>query len=219
MTVSIRSLGHAARENSLTSDFKYGYSIGKFGVEVNRTDGVIKLLEGKNTNLRVMEKEDLSLFAEWNNDPAFGGEFEPIEQGSRTEVEKWYDSLLSGGKSFIIEKKDGSKIGQILCLPKGLYYTIGYRVILNERNKGHCTEAVKIMTDYLFLSKEIVRIEAETNPENIASKRVLEKAGFTKEGLIRKSVFIRGEWRDGILYSILREDWKEPRILAKTGTK
>lgn len=49
--------------------------------------------------------------------------------------------------------------------------------------------------------------------------RVLEKAGFTKEGLIRKSVFIRGEWRDGILYSILREDWKEPRILAKTGTK
>jgi RimJ/RimL family protein N-acetyltransferase len=75
------------------------------------------------------------------------------------------------------------------------------------------------MTDYLFLSKEIVRIEAETNPENIASKRVLEKAGFTKEGLIRKSVFIRGEWRDGILYSILREDWKEPRILAKTGTK
>jgi RimJ/RimL family protein N-acetyltransferase len=75
------------------------------------------------------------------------------------------------------------------------------------------------MTDYLFLSKEIVRIEAETNPQNIASKRVLEKAGFTKEGLIRKSVFIRGEWRDGILYSILREDWKEPRILAKTGIK
>lgn len=177
------------------------------------------MLEGKNTNLRVMEKEDLPLFAEWNNDPAFGGEYEPLEQSSRTEVEKWYDSLLSGGKSFIIEKKDGSKIGQILCLPKGLHYTIGYRVIPNERNKGHCTEAVKIMTDYLFLSKEIVRIEAETNPENIASKRVLEKAGFTKEGLIRKSVFIRGEWRDGILYSILREDWKEPRILAKTGTK
>jgi RimJ/RimL family protein N-acetyltransferase len=156
-----------------------------------------------------MEKEDLPLFAEWNNDPAFGGEYEPLEQSSRIEVEKWYDSLLSGGKSFIIEKKDGSKIGQ----------TIGYRVLPNERNKGHCTEAVKIMTDYLFFSKEIVRIEAETNPENIASNRVLEKAGFTKEGLIRKSVFIRGEWRDGIVYSILRENWKEPRILTKTGTK
>lgn len=86
----------------------------EFGVEVNRADGVVKLLEGKNTNLRVMEKEDLPLFAEWNNDSAFGGEYEPLEQSSRTEVEKWYDSLLSGGKSFIIEKKDGSKIGQIL---------------------------------------------------------------------------------------------------------
>ena len=177
------------------------------------------MLEGKNTNLRVMEQEDLPLFAEWNNDPVLAGECEPLEQSSRIEVEKWYDSLLSGGKSFIIEKKDGSKIGQILCLPKGPHYTIGYRVIPNERNKGHCTEAVKIMTDYLFLSKEIVRIEAETNPENVASKRVLEKAGYTKEGLIRKSVFIRGEWRDGILYSILREDWKEPRILTKTGAK
>ena len=203
----------------MTSDFKYAYSIGKFGVEVNKTDGVVKLLEGKNTNLRVMEKEDLPLFAEWNNDLAFGGEYDPLEQSSRTEVEKWYDSLLSGGKSFIIEKKDGSKIGQILCLPKGPHYTIGYRVIPNERNKGHCTEAVKIMIDYLFLSKEIVRIEAETNPENIASKRVLEKTGFTEEGLIRKSVFIRGEWRNGILYSILREDWKEPRMLTKTGAK
>jgi RimJ/RimL family protein N-acetyltransferase len=44
----------------------------------------------------------------------------------------------------------------------------------------------------------------------------LEKTGFKKEGTIRKSLFLRGELGDGYLYSILREERKEPRILART---
>jgi RimJ/RimL family protein N-acetyltransferase len=75
---------------------------------------------------------------------------------------------------------------------------------------------VKILVDYLFLSKSIVRIQAKANPRNVASQRVLEKAGFKKEGLIRKDVFVRGQWQDGVLYSILREEWKEPKVLTKT---
>jgi RimJ/RimL family protein N-acetyltransferase len=55
--------------------------------------------------------------------------------------------------------------------------------------------------------------------DNSASHRVLEKAGFTKEGIIRKSAFIRGEWKDGSLYSILREEWKEPKVLTRTEKK
>ncbi len=177
------------------------------------------MLEGTNTNLRVMERKDLPLFTEWNNDPAFVGQYESLDQNSCEEVEKWYDSPRTGEKWFIIEKKNGDRIGQILYLPKGPHYSIGYRVIPNERNKGHCTEAVRIIVDYLFLSKETVRIEAQTNSKNTASQRVLEKAGFTREGLIRKAAFISGEWKDAFLYSILREEWKEPRILAKAYSK
>jgi RimJ/RimL family protein N-acetyltransferase len=47
----------------------------------------------------------------------------------------------------------------------------------------------------------------------------LQKTGFKKEGTFRKSVFARGEWRDRALHSILREEWKEPRILKKTEKK
>jgi len=177
------------------------------------------LLEGNNVRLRVLEKEDLLLFAEWNNDPEFGGEYEPLEQSSYAEVEKWSNGLSSEEKWFMIEKRDGSKIGQILCLPKGPHYSIGYRIVPDERNKGYCTEAIKIMVDYLFLSKDIVRIESESSPENTASIAVLEKAGFVKEGLIRKSVFVKGKWRDGVLYSILWEEWKEPKILTRTSSK
>jgi RimJ/RimL family protein N-acetyltransferase len=69
--------------------------------------------------------------------------------------------------------------------------------------------------DYLFLSSSLIRIQALTDTRNLPSQRVLERAGFMKEGLIRKAAFIRGDWRDLFLYSILREEWKEPRILTK----
>jgi ribosomal-protein-alanine N-acetyltransferase len=72
------------------------------------------------------------------------------------------------------------------------------------------------MVDYLFLSKDIVRVQARTDVRNEGSQKVLGKAGFKKEGLVRKSLFARGEWRDFYLYSILREEWKEPKILTKT---
>jgi ribosomal-protein-alanine N-acetyltransferase len=58
-----------------------------------------------------------------------------------------------------------------------------------------------------------VRIQAETHPDNVGSQRVLQKAGFTKEGLIRKSFFSRGVYRDTAMWSILREEWKAPKVL------
>jgi RimJ/RimL family protein N-acetyltransferase len=88
-----------------------------------------------------------------------------------------------------------------------------------ERGKGYCTEAAQIMLDYLFLSKETVCIQATTHVKNIASQRVLQKVGFKKEGIMRKRFFIQGEWQDIILFSILREEWKEPRILTRLNTR
>jgi RimJ/RimL family protein N-acetyltransferase len=75
---------------------------------------------------------------------------------------------------------------------------------------------VVIIVDYLFLSSSLNRIQAITDTRNLSSQRVLEKAGFMKEGLLRKTAFIRGDWRDLFIYSILREEWKEPKILTRT---
>jgi len=177
------------------------------------------LLEGRNVNLRVVEKEDLPLWADWNNNPEFFGEFIWFPQHSRTELTKRYDSLTPDNKWFFIEKKDGTKIGGIIYFLAGNLLEIGYLLVPSERGKGYCSEAVKIMVDYLFLSRELVRIQATTDLDNFASQTVLEKAGFKKEGIIRKSVFIRGKWRDCCLFSILREEWKEPKILTRTEKK
>jgi RimJ/RimL family protein N-acetyltransferase len=72
-----------------------------------------------------------------------------------------------------------------------------------------------MMVDYLFLSRDVVRVQAHTHVGNKASQRVLKKSGFKREGIVRKDTFTRGEWRDSCLYSILREEWKEPKILTK----
>ena len=178
------------------------------------------MLEGKNVNLRAMEKEDLPLFAGWVNKPEFFGEYNPLRQTSKTEIEKGYEKNSLEQGEFIIEKKDGSKIGYIchfiLVHPVGKLLEIGYSLVPNERGKGNGTEAVEIMVDYLFLSKDITRVQACTDTRNHASQKVLEKAGFKKEGTMRKYLFLRGELRDAYSYSILREEWKEPKILAKT---
>jgi len=113
-------------------------------------------------------------------------------------------------------KKDGNKIGYFGIGLVGPYWEIGYVLIPSERGKGYCSEAVQLGVDYLFLTKDIVRVQAITHIENIASQKILEKTGFQREGIIRKGQFAWGNWHDLYLYSILREEWKEPKILTKT---
>jgi ribosomal-protein-alanine N-acetyltransferase len=177
------------------------------------------LLEGKNVNLRVMEKEDLPLYVKWVNDPTFFGEYNPLEQTTKGEMEKSYETASPERKRFFVEKKDGTKIGVIGVFPVGDLWEIGFTLIPSERGKGYGTEAVTMMVDYLFLSRNLVRIQATTDLRNTASQSLLEKIGFKREGVVRKAMFIHGEWRDLLLFSILREEWKEPKILTRTGEK
>jgi RimJ/RimL family protein N-acetyltransferase len=178
--------------------------------------GWMALLKGKRVNLSIIEKSDLPLLKEWYNDLEVAGAYERITQNRLGDIEKWYDdSVAKNGQWFFIEKKDGTKVGHITQSQTGgqMGVRIGYVVIPKEQRKGYANDAVQVMVDYLFLSKSIVRIQAETDPDNKASNKVLIKAGFKKEGVMRKAFLYRGDWRDAMLYSILREEWKEPKIL------
>jgi RimJ/RimL family protein N-acetyltransferase len=178
------------------------------------------LLEGKNVNLRVMEKEDLPQITEWFNNIEFLGEYMGPFEARRADMEKFLESDLFETKGFIIEKKDGSKIGYIwhfyMLNPYMKMLELGYGLVPSERGKGYCTEATHLMVDYLFLSKDITRIIATTHTKNVASQKALEKVGFKREGTMRKCYFNRGEWTDMFIFSILREEWKEPKILTRT---
>jgi RimJ/RimL family protein N-acetyltransferase len=177
------------------------------------------LLEGKNVNLRVAEKDDIDFLVGFTNDMDLQGEYIPIEQSSKVEWIGAFDNPanFTEGKMFVIQKKDGTKIGLTNHrLIKPYKWTeIVYTIVPSERKKGYGTEAVQLVVDYLFLSKDLVRIQAIVDVRNKASQRVLEITGFQREGTIRKCLYNRGEWGDYYLYGILREEWKEPRILTK----
>ncbi|MDH5461600.1 MAG: GNAT family N-acetyltransferase [Candidatus Bathyarchaeota archaeon] len=179
------------------------------------------MLEGRTINLRLMEKDDIDSIVEVFRNIHFD-EYDPLMLISKSEMTKRFDNpspieIVTQNTLFIIEKKDRAKIGlarHFLVQPAGLM-EIGYIIVPSERRKGYGTEAAQIMVDYLFLSKEIVRIQATTDAKNKASQRVLEKAGFKREATLRKAGFVRGKWANGYLYSILREEWREPKILTK----
>lgn len=173
------------------------------------------VLEGQTVNLKVVEREILPTITEWLNDPDFRGAHVTLKQTSQLNLAKWYEGIGEKEEWFVIEKKSGSKVGYILCSPAGPHYQISIYLLPIERNKGFGTEAVKMALDYIFLSRDVVRVQAECDSQNVAYMKVLKKAGFKQEGVMRKYAFIRGEWKDSTIFGILREEWKAPKSLVK----
>ncbi|OBA09102.1 alanine acetyltransferase [Bacillus subtilis] len=83
---------------------------------------------------------------------------------------------------------------------------IGYFLDKTHNGKGLMTETVRLVVDYAFQELKLHRIEAGVMPRNLGSMRVLEKAGFHKEGIARKNVKINGVWEDHQVLAILNPD-------------
>lgn len=82
---------------------------------------------------------------------------------------------------------------------------LGYYIAEPYWGQGLGTEAVRQTCNYVFENSDILRIFAEPFAYNTASCRILEKAGFTLEGILRKNAVKNGEVLDMKLYSLIRE--------------
>lgn len=71
---------------------------------------------------------------------------------------------------------------------------------------GYATEVAQALIKFGFTELGLHKVEAGVATENIASIRVLEKSGMTREGLRRKILPIRGEWKDNYHYAIVEDD-------------
>ncbi len=83
---------------------------------------------------------------------------------------------------------------------------IGYCLNRHHWGRGFGTETAKALLDFGFDILRLHRIFATCMPENIASAHVLEKAGMRLEGHFRQNRWVKGKWRDSLLYAILDED-------------
>ena len=105
---------------------------------------------------------------------------------------------------------DGAAVGSIgLFLGTDVYRRsaeLGYWLAEPLWGRGIMTAAVAAMCREGFGTWDIVRIHAEPFARNLASRRVLEKAGFALEGTLRRSVFKKGEMLDSCIYALVREE-------------
>ena len=105
---------------------------------------------------------------------------------------------------------DGKAVGSIGAFRKDNIHNktaeLGYYLAENYWGQGIMTQAVKQLCAYVFASSDIIRIYAEPFARNIGSCRVLEKAGFTFEGVLRSNAVKNGVVEDMKLYSRLRAD-------------
>lgn len=89
---------------------------------------------------------------------------------------------------------------------------LGYSTIRSAWGKGVATEAVVAVVERAFSTlDELNRVRAMTDARNLASQRVLIKAGFTQEGTLRQNHVVRGEPIDEVWFGLLRVEWRTPR--------
>jgi ribosomal-protein-alanine N-acetyltransferase len=115
------------------------------------------------------------------------------------------------GYSFhVFEKTQGRLVGGIglTQVRRGVAQmaTLGYWVGQAFDRRGYTTEAVQLTLRFAFDTLQLHRIEAACLPENTPSRRVLEKAGFLREGYARLYLKIAGTWRDHLTFAVLSED-------------
>ncbi|WP_026692064.1 GNAT family N-acetyltransferase [Peribacillus kribbensis] len=82
---------------------------------------------------------------------------------------------------------------------------LGYSLDEEYNGRGFTTEAVSIAVDYAFNRLKLHRIEAGVMLSNPGSMRVLEKAGFQREGIEKKGVKINGQWEDHQIFALLSD--------------
>ena len=111
---------------------------------------------------------------------------------------------------FIFHAENDSLLGGITFnnLRRGIVQTasLGYWIGQPHAGQGHMTEAMQAVLRYGFDHLNLHRIEAACVTDNDASRRVLEKTGFRREGLALKYLRIDGRWRDHYTFPVLRED-------------
>ena len=154
---------------------------------------ILKNLGLNKDSISVADADDsVAIFAK----TALNGDGIITEQSTKDdELKKAYGEMLDGCLAhpdqwdwyamWMIEKTDGTHIGD-LCF-KGLEEDnpeIGYGILEEFQGNGYATEAVKLALQWAFDHPGIIAIEAETDPDNVASQKVLKKCGFEPNGKI-----------------------------------
>ena len=166
--------------------------------------------------LRPADEDDLPLLERFLDDPEATGPFQWFGWRDLGRFRRrWAENGLLGpdGGQLIVDASTGSdgpygfvSWRRLDSGPTSYCWSIGIALAPEARGRGVGTRAQILLVRYLFAHTPVQRVQADTDSENFAEQRALEKAGFTREGVMRGVVVRDGRWRDGVLYGVVRED-------------
>lgn len=172
------------------------------------------MLRGERIILRPFTREDLKQAEAWNHDPNFVSPFNNFGLGGHGGMERGFaeDGLINNRAGhLIVTTLDGTLIGDVDYHTTSYgpnegskAYMIGIALHPDHQGKGYGVEAQRLLAAYLFATYPIIRVEAMTDITNKPEQHALEKAGFTREGVLRKAQWRNGAWHDQVMYSKLR---------------
>jgi ribosomal-protein-alanine N-acetyltransferase len=91
---------------------------------------------------------------------------------------------------------------------------LGYQIGREHQGQGLMAEALRAANAFMFEALRLHRIMANFRPENLRSRRLLERLGFVEEGMARDYLFIDGAWRDHVLTSLVNPGYRDDWLLA-----
>jgi RimJ/RimL family protein N-acetyltransferase len=167
--------------------------------------------------LREATLTDADLLDAWAADPAAAGEFNDfgrtLEPVDREALARGPLRNERSGQLLVERLSDGVPIGAVSWhraqygpSPASDAWNVGIALIPEARGQGYGGEAQAQLAAYLFDNTGVNRVEAQTDIENVAEQRSLEKAGFSREGVIRGAQFRAGAHHDLVVYSRVRDD-------------
>jgi RimJ/RimL family protein N-acetyltransferase len=168
--------------------------------------------------LRPITEADLDLIETLYEDPAEAGEYGFYGYQNPGRLRRLFaeGGLLSdrGGRLAVMAGEEGTagtlagevSWHQAWTGPTSYCWNIGIGLLERARGRGYGTRAQRLVAEYLFAHTQLNRVEAQTETGNLAEQRALEKAGFTREGVLRGAIFRDGQWHDMVSYSMIRSD-------------
>lgn len=89
---------------------------------------------------------------------------------------------------------------------------IGFALGLDHWGQGFASEAIERLIRFCFDDLDLHRLEADADPRNERSLRLLERQGFQREGLLRERYHVNNEIQDAVFLGLLRNEWKRPAM-------
>jgi ribosomal-protein-alanine N-acetyltransferase len=176
-------------------------------------------LETPRLILRRVERHDLPALLAVNGDPAVT-RYLPYETWrDGTDAEAWFERVKARREAgaadefALVHRGLGHAIGSCLLFhpdAPSARAELGYVLARSHWGAGYMREALRAFVDFAFGPGGLRRLEAQVDPRNGASARLLERLGFAREGLLRQRWAMKGEFTDSIVYGLLRSDRAHP---------